>query len=74
MTMNVIENPTADDVKKFCAAMEKSLLDALARGGKVVLKYRAITKPVFTPEYGQCPADEIYTGGKFVAEHDLEWS
>ncbi len=62
-------NPTPEQIRSFCANLEKSLLQAQQRGEEVFYCFRQFHTPVYDYEkYGLSPTDLTHTGTKIIIE------
>ncbi len=67
--MNTLSNPTKEQVKEFCRALEVQLCAAIDRGADLKIGSSQVTKDVYNVNYGpHIVIDAIYIGAKFVAQ------
>ncbi len=62
-------NPTPEEIKAYCANLEKSLLKAQESGVEVCFTSKHFNKPAYDHEhYGATPVDLTYTGLRITIE------
>lgn len=62
-----IDNPTKEEVIKFCSLIQTQLLGAIDRGAMVAISVKQDTKEVESPDYGNTIVDMLYVGARFMA-------